>query len=87
MLIGKYGTKEQIEEVLKVSELDDNIILQKYKNDGIEEGMEKGMEKGRAEGMYDAIKSLMESCKWTAEQAMEALKIPKSDFPKYMAML
>ena len=31
-LIGKYGTEKQIEEILKMSELDDNKILQKYKN-------------------------------------------------------
>ena len=66
-------------------------IMEQYREEGIAEGMAKGMakgmEKGMEKGMYDAIKSLMESCKWTAEQAMEALKIPKSDFAKYMAML
>lgn len=35
----------------------------------------------------EAIKNLMDSCKWTIEQAMEALKIPEADYPKYIAML
>lgn len=39
--------------------------------------------KSKAEG----IKNLMDSLKLTAQQAMAALKIPESDYPKYMAML
>lgn len=35
----------------------------------------------------EAIKNLMDSCKWTIEQAMKALKIPETDYPKYIAML
>ena len=67
-LIGKYGTKEQIEEILKMSELDDNFILQKYKErgklEGIEEGIERGklegIEKGKTEGKFDvAVKIKM----------------------------
>ena len=29
----------------------------------------------------------MDSCEWTIEQAMKALKIPEADYPKYIAML
>ena len=35
----------------------------------------------------EAIKNLMDSCEWTIEQAMKALKIPEADYPKYIAML
>lgn len=35
----------------------------------------------------ESIKNLMDSLKLTAQQAMAALKIPESDYPKYMAML
>ena len=33
------------------------------------------------------IKALMETMKMSAEQAMKALKVPASEFQKYMAML
>lgn len=36
---------------------------------------------------FKMIKNLMDSCKWTIEQAMKALKIPESDYSKYIAML
>ena len=49
------------------------------------------IERNRAEAAEKAtekaIRNLMDSCKWTIEQAMAALKIPESDYPKYMAML
>lgn len=50
---------------------------------GIEQGMEKGMEKGKLE----AIRNLMDSLKLTAVQAMDALKIPEVDRPKYLELL
>ncbi len=37
--------------------------------------------------MVTAIKNVMESFKVTAQQAMEALKIPTADQPKYLAKL
>ena len=52
-----------------------------------EEYMEEGMEKGRADERLISIRNLMSSLSLTAEKAMEALKIPKSDWNKYMSML
>ena len=43
--------------------------------------------KGKFEAKIEAIKNLMDSCEWTIEQAMKALKIPEADYPKYIAML
>ena len=37
--------------------------------------------------LLDAIRHLMESVNWTAEQAMEALQIPETERPKYASML
>lgn len=37
--------------------------------------------------LLDAIRHLMESVNWTAEQAMEALQIPETERPKYVSML
>lgn len=53
------------------------------------------IERNRAEAATEAatrtkvegIKNLMDSLKLTAQQAMAALKIPESDYPKYIAML
>ena len=35
----------------------------------------------------ELIKNLMDSMKWTAEQAMEAMKVPVKDREQYMAGL
>ena len=51
------------------------------------EVIERNREEGRIEGRIEAITNLMDSLKLTAQQAMSALKIPESDYPKYMAML
>ena len=46
-----------------------------------------GIEKGKAEGLLDAIRNLMASMGWSAEQAMDALRIPSGDRPKYAGLL
>ena len=51
------------------------------------EGLEAGREEGRAETRLADIRNLMNNMKLTAEQAMSALGIDKSDFSKYMPML
>ena len=50
---------------------------------GIKQGIEQGLELERAK----IIKLIMDSLEVTAEQAMDVLKIPKSEQPKYAAML
>ena len=35
----------------------------------------------------DSIKNLMKNTNWSAEKAMEAIGIPKSDFTQYLALL
>ena len=56
-----------------------------------EEAREEGREEGRQEGVdqsrVESIKSIMETLKPTAQQAMDALKIPAADQAKYMARL
>jgi len=46
-------------------------------------GYESGMETGAENTKIDDIRSLMETLKLTAQQAMDALKIPKDDQQKY----
>ena len=70
-------------------------VIEKYIAEGRREGIRKGrsegrregMRKGRREGKAEAIRNLMESMSMTAEQAMNALKIPAGEFGKYMTLL
>ena len=54
---------------------------------GIAIGLERGMERGLETGTLNAIRKLMETLKLTAEQAMEALKVPEEEKVKYAGML
>ena len=56
--------------------------------DRIEErGRQEGFREGADQNRLENIRSLMESMKLTAKQAMEALKIPESEQSKYIARL
>ena len=48
---------------------------------------DSGKDIGRVEGSLDAIRALMKNLKFTAEQAMESIGIPKSEYQKYLNML
>jgi len=48
---------------------------------------EEGREEGREENLLDNLHSLMQNLGLSVEQAMEALNIPKEDYPKYMSLL
>ncbi len=55
--------------------------------EGQEKGIEKGIEKGTDNALLSSIINLMDTMKWTAEQAMDAIKIPSADRGKYMSRL
>lgn len=48
---------------------------------------ENGIKKGIKEGILTSIQNLMESMNWTAEQAMEALKVPEAEWSQYESRL
>ena len=54
---------------------------------GLERGLAQGLERGLETGTLNAIRNLMETMKLTAEQAMEALKVPGAEKVKYAGML
>ena len=54
---------------------------------GIARGLAQGLERGLETGTLNAIRNLMETMKLTAEQAMEALKVPEEEKVKYTGML
>ena len=57
--------------------------LEKLKEDGKMEGLQEGIKKG----LLSSIRNLMESMDWTADQAMNALKISEEDQEKYRMLL
>lgn len=68
-----------------------NEYMREFYKDELEknysEGEIAGEAKGRAEETTNSIRKVMKNFKLSAEAAMEALEIPKTDFPKYLAML
>ena len=55
--------------------------------DALKKLMKEDFEEAKQETLLEAIKNLMDSMKWTAEQAMAALKIPEADREKYSEKL
>ncbi|WP_250779918.1 hypothetical protein [Schaedlerella arabinosiphila] len=53
----------------------------------MKEDFEKQERETRQETLLETIKNLMDTMKWTAEQAMTAMKIPDADRGKYIAKL
>ena len=48
---------------------------------------EKGKKQGITETLLASIRNLMDSMRWTAEQAMAALKVPEEERAKYLELL
>ncbi len=55
--------------------------------EGREEGRKEGMKEGEQYTLLESIRSLMETLKLSADQAMEALRIPTEEREKYRAMI
>lgn len=52
-----------------------------------QEGIAKGRTEGLTEGILASIRNLMNSMGWTAQQAMEALKVPEEEQRQYLDRL
>ena len=46
---------------------------------GVKRGIQTGLAQGREQALVHCIKSLMETLDFTAQQAMDVLKIPKEE--------
>ena len=53
----------------------------------LEEMRDEAMRKGMEQNLLNNVRSLMEGVGWTAQQALDTLKVPESDQAKYLAML
>ena len=91
------GDKNNVDAVLQVSASVNKEIYEAIRRcdkvmcDALKELMKEDFEKNtqetRQETLLEAIKNLMDTTKWTAEQAMAAMKIPDADRGKYIAKL
>jgi len=66
-------------------------LSQAIEDRGIAKGIEKSIEQDKAKGKFEEmlanIQSLMYKVSWTAEQAMDALKIPQKKRSQYLPKL
>ena len=91
------GDRNNIDAVLQVSVSANREIYEAIRRcdkimcDALRELMKEDFEKQeretRQETLLETIKNLMDTMKWTAEQAMTAMKIPDADRGKYIAKL
>ena len=50
-------------------------------------GVKQGITQGKEQSLLESIRNLMKNLKLTAQQAMDALEIPKDDQARYAAKL
>lgn len=73
-LIEKVGTKEQKQEILKMTKelLRDNYFVKVF----AEESREEGIKKGREEGKFDVALKLIHKKNMSVEEAAEITEVP-----------
>ena len=79
-------TSELEGEVTEMCNLSKGLItkgLQEGIQQGIQQGVQQGIQQGIRQTMLQNIQDLMSSMNWTAQQTMDALKIPREEQEKY----
>ncbi|MCD7806578.1 MAG: hypothetical protein LUH19_04460 [Lachnospiraceae bacterium] len=61
----------------QILEYEAKTILRQGQSQGLSQGLNQGLIQGRMENLVQNIQALMETMNWTAEQAMDGLKVPK----------
>ncbi len=62
-------------------------LARKAMEEGLQQGLQQGLREGEENGLLTALKNLMASMNLTAEEAMQALRIPEEEKQKYLAKL
>ena len=62
-------------------------VLDRAEARGIMKGREEGRQEGIDESRLESIRNIMDGLKFTAQQAMDVLKIPASEQGKYLDKL
>ena len=95
-LLTKPGDRDNVEAVLQVSISANGKVYDEVRRDFgmcealrelMREEIEEEKTKSRENAILVSIRNLMDSMKWTAEQAMDALKLPMDDRAKYVSRL
>ena len=96
-LISEPGDRNNVDVVLQVSVSANKEIYEAIRRcdkvmcealrELMKEDFEKQEQETRQVTLLEDIKNLMDTTKWTAEQAMAALKIPEADRGKYITKL
>lgn len=86
------GDRDNVDAVLQISVSANRRLYDEIKEDNkmceaLRELMKDEIEESKAEGKAESIRELMKNLKISAEQAMEYIGIPKSDYKKYLQML
>ena len=77
------ATDSKLKMIVKEGKIDVCTAIKEIREEGIEEGRQEGVDQTRIE----SIKSVMAGLKYTAQQAMDLLDIPRGEQAKYMARL
>lgn len=91
--ISEPGDRNNVDAVMQVSVSANKEIYEAIKRcdkvmcEALRELMKEDLEQREQETLLKTIKNLMDTTKWTAEQAMAAMKIPEADRGKYIAKL
>lgn len=95
-LLTEPGDRDNVEAVLQVSISANGKVYDEVRRDFgmcealrelMREEIEEEKTKSRENAILVSIRNLMDSMKWTAEQAMNALKLPMNDRVKYVSKL
>jgi hypothetical protein len=83
----EYNKDEEVVDVCLAIELMKQEAAEKAAEKAAAEATLKAREETRKEDMITSIRNLMDSMKWTADQAMAALKIPEEERERYFMQL
>ena len=78
--------RKEVGEML-LTEYDEEEELRLSRLEGKREGLEEGKAEGETNTRLESIRSIIEGLNYTAEQAMQLLKIPEAEWQKYIALL
>ncbi len=81
----KFLTQDDMNDLKEVFHM--SILGQMIYDDGRKAGLAEGKAEGTESAQLKAIQALMDTMKWTAEQAMSALKLPEAEWNKYSGLL
>ena len=85
--VDRHSIREEVKIMCNLSEGVEEMGYAKGEAAGIAIGEARGKAIGETNGTLNAIKNLMNTTNWSAENAMHALGISPSEYQKYLMML